>query len=166
MIKENRRQNRNYLKDRKMWSIFFHVWRFLIHFYETWAVWEHQNSTIAQRIVGLSAGPCLPGSGKSCCFITTTATPLSYQSMLLAQTGGRVKIGGWEMFLRLWHCWLFLPPYSFRFPEDPGWPWAKQRSRSSWREGDGTKDQGEQPLAKGGVGLSLLPYSSPTEFTA
>ena len=88
-MKENRRQNRNYLKDRKMWSIFFHIWRFLSHFYETWAVWEHQNTTIAQRIAGLSAGPCLPGSGKSCSFITTIKTPLSSQSVLLAKTGGR-----------------------------------------------------------------------------
>ena len=94
MIKENWGQNRNYLKDRKIWSIFFHVWRFLIHFYETWAVWEHQNTTIAQRIVGLSAGPCLLRSGKSFCFITTTATPLSSQSMLLAQIGGRGENSG------------------------------------------------------------------------
>lgn len=80
--------------------------------------------------------------------MAAAATPLSSQSMLMAQAGigGDNRAGG--RLLRPRHCLLLPSPHSPHFPAEPGWPGAEQRSQEQL-EGGGRRDRAPREGALG-----------------
>lgn len=90
----------------------------------------------------------------------TAATPLSSQSMLMAQAGGRggnrdVCWGG--KLLRLRPCLLLPSPHSLHFPAEHGWPGQSRGPGAVGGRWMGKSTKGKGPSAQGGGDLALLP---------